>query len=96
MTALLKLVDNICFLYIWAVVLATVLSWLQAFDVVNASNSFVRITSDFLHKITEPLLAPIRRLLPYLGGVDISPLILILLIIFIRDLLFDIFASGIL
>lgn len=91
--AFLKLIDNICFLYIWAIVLATVISWLRAMDVINPSNRFVHVASDFLNRVTEPLLAPIRRLLPFMGGIDISPLILILLIVFIRDLLFDILSS---
>lgn len=95
MGALANLIDNICTLYIWAVVLATVLSWLAALDIVNASNQFIRVMADFLYRITEPLLAPIRRILPHLGSVDISPLILILLILFIRDLLVDFLASGI-
>ena len=87
--ALLNLISNIAYLYIWAVVLATVLTWLRALDIVNSNNRIVDIVTDFLQRITEPLLAPIRRVLPNFGAVDLSPLVLILLIMFVRDLIFD-------
>jgi len=88
--AFLNLISNIAYLYIWAIVLATVLTWLRALDIVNNSNRFVEMITDFLQRITEPLLAPIRRIMPNLGAVDISPLVLILIIMFVRDLIFDI------
>jgi YggT family protein len=72
-------------LYIWVVIASAILSWLIAFNVVNTSNRFVYTVADMLHRITEPALRPIRSILPNLGGIDISPVILILLLLFIRD-----------
>src|SRR3546814_17111122 len=65
------------------------LSWLVAFNVVNTSNRFVYAIGDFLYRITEPALRPIRRVLPNLGGIDISPVLLILLLVFVRNLLWE-------
>ena len=86
MQAALNLFNSIVSLYIWAVILSAVASWLIGFNIVNINNKFIYVMVDFLNRITEPFLSPIRRLLPNLGGVDISPVILILLLIFIRDL----------
>jgi YggT family protein len=72
-------------LYIWCLIVWVILSWLVAFNVVNTRNRFVSIVGDFLDRITEPALRPIRRIMPNLGGIDISPIILILLIYFLRD-----------
>jgi len=72
-------------LYIWCLIIWVILSWLVAFNVVNTRNRFVAMAGDFLDRITEPALRPIRRVVPYLGGIDISPIILILLLYFIRD-----------
>jgi YggT family protein len=65
------------------------MSWLINFGIVNTQSSFVNMIGNFLYKITEPLLRPIRKLLPEFGGVDISPVILIILLIFFRNLLFE-------
>ncbi len=73
-------------LYIWCLIIWVVLSWLVAFNVVNTRNRFVGMLGDFLDRITEPVLRPIRRVMPNLGGIDISPILLILLIYFVRDL----------
>jgi YggT family protein len=72
-------------LYIWVVIASAILSWLIAFNVVNTSNRFVFTIADMLYRITESALRPIRNILPNLGGIDISPVILILLLLFIRD-----------
>lgn len=72
-------------LFIWVVIASAILSWLIAFNVVNTSNRFVYSVADMLYRITEPALRPIRSILPNLGGIDISPVILILLLLFIRD-----------
>ncbi|MDF2972321.1 MAG: hypothetical protein K0R61_2771 [Microvirga sp.] len=64
-------------------------SWLVAFNVINTRNDFVRSVWNFLDAVTQPVLRPIRNILPNLGGVDISPIILILLIIFIQNLIID-------
>jgi YggT family protein len=72
-------------LYIWVVIAGAILSWLIAFNVVNTQNRFVYSVADMLYRITEPALRPIRSVLPNLGGIDISPVILILFMLFIRD-----------
>ena len=81
MRALLDIILIILRLYIWLLIAAAVLSWLIAFNVVNARNQFVAMVGDFLYRITEPVLRPIRNMLPNLGGIDISPVIVILIII---------------
>jgi YggT family protein len=87
MRAVLDIILLILELYIWLLIAAAVLSWLIAFNVVNTRNQFVAMVGDFLYRITEPLLAPIRRMMPSLGGIDISPVILILIIILIQRLI---------
>ena len=72
-------------LYIWIVIASAILSWLVAFNVVNTNNRVVLVIGDTLYRLTEPTLRPIRSILPNLGGIDISPVILILLLLFIRD-----------
>src|SRR6476661_3620849 len=72
-------------LYIWVVIASAILSWLVAFNVVNMNNRFVLSIADMLYRLTEPALRPIRNILPNLGGIDISPVILILLLLFIHD-----------
>jgi YggT family protein len=72
-------------LYIWVVIASAILSWLVAFNVVNTNNRVVLMIADTLYRLTEPALRPIRNILPNLGGIDISPVILILLLLFIRD-----------
>ncbi len=83
MQSILGLIDTIAALYIWALILSAILSWLVAFNVINTRNRFVHMVGDFLYRITEPALAPVRRVLPNLGGIDVSPILLILLIQFI-------------
>jgi YggT family protein len=89
MTAVLNLIDNVVSLYIWILFLAVIASWLINFNVINTSNRVVYMIVDTLSKLTEPALRPIRRLLPNMGGLDLSPVVLILLLYFIRDLIFD-------
>ena len=72
-------------LYIWVVIASAILSWLVAFNVVNTNNRVVLVIGDTLYRLTEPALRPIRSILPNLGGIDISPVIVILLLLFIRD-----------
>jgi YggT family protein len=72
-------------LYIWVVIAGAILSWLVAFNVVNTNNRFVLSIADMLYRVTEPALRPIRNVLPNLGGIDISPVILILFLLFIRN-----------
>jgi YggT family protein len=84
MRALLDVIDIVLNLYIYIVIAAAVLSWLVAFHVVNPRNQFVAMVGDFLYRITEPVLRPIRSLLPNMGGIDISPIVLFLIIILIQ------------
>lgn len=74
-------------IYIWLLIAAAILSWLVAFNVVNSRNQFVAMVGDFLYRITEPVLRPIRNVLPNLGGIDVSPVVLILIIILIKDII---------
>jgi YggT family protein len=78
-------------LYMWAVIIGVVLSWLVAFNVVNTSNRFVYSVGDFVYRITEPALAPLRRMLPNLGGMDLSPMVLILGLIFLRGVIANLY-----
>jgi YggT family protein len=89
MYAFLNLVGTVIQIYIWLLIAQAVLSWLLAFGVVNRYNRAVATIGDFLWRITEPLLRPIRRVLPDLGGIDISPVVLILLLYFVRNLMFE-------
>lgn len=84
MRALLDVVLLALQLYVWLLIASAILSWLIAFNVVNTRNSFVAAIWDFLHRITEPLLRPIRNMLPSMGGIDISPVILLLIIFLIQ------------
>ena len=74
-------------LYLWAIIGSAILSWLVHFGVVNTRNQFISMVGEFLWRITEPALRPIRRFMPNLGGIDISPIILILAIYFASDVL---------
>ena len=89
MVSLALLVDWVIQAYIWVLIAAAILSWLVAFDVINRRNPFVTKVGLFLYRLTEPLLRPIRRVLPLIAGVDLSPLVLILLLMFVRNLLFE-------
>ena len=92
MQAFLWLISTVIELFIWCLIISAILSWLIAFNVVNTQNRIVFMIGDFLHRITEPALRPIRRLLPNLGGIDISPIVLLLLLVFIQRLLIELFA----
>ena len=76
-------------IYMWLVVIGVVLSWLIQFNIINISNRFVYLVMNFISRATEPLLTPIRNLLPDMGGLDISPVILILLLVFVRNLIHE-------
>lgn len=71
----------------WVIILSAVFSWLFAFNVVNPRNQVVNTIGTMLFRVTEPLLAPIRRVLPDLGGIDLSPIVLLIIIFFIRTFL---------
>ncbi len=85
MIALIQTILLALDLYWWIIIASAVFSWLFAFNVINSSNQFVGMIGEFLYKATEPALRPIRRIMPDLGGLDISPIILLLIIFFLRQ-----------
>jgi YggT family protein len=87
MRAVLWLINTIIEIYVWLLIGQAILSWLLAFGVINRYNRTVSVIGDFLYRITEPLLRPIRSLLPNFGGLDISPVVLILILYFLRILI---------
>ncbi len=89
MIAVYNLINTVITIYIWLLIAMVVLSLLVTFNLVNTGNRLIYTIGDFLHRITEPLLRPIRNILPNLGGIDISPMVLILALYFIRDLAFQ-------
>ena len=87
MQSILSLADTILGLYMWCIIIAAVMSWLSYGGVINNSNRFVYLVSDFLYRITEPAMRPIRRFIPSISGIDLSPFVLILAIFFLRSLI---------
>jgi YggT family protein len=87
MYAVLNLISTVINIYIFLLIASAIMSWLVAFNVIDFRNQFVRQIGQFLYNITEPPLRPIRRIIPNLGGIDISPMVLILILIFVQDLL---------
>jgi YggT family protein len=87
MRAILDVILIVLDLYIYIVIAAAVLSWLVVFNVVNPRNQFVATVGEFLYRITDPVLRPIRNMLPAMGGIDISPIILFLIIILIQRII---------
>ncbi len=85
MIPLIQFIAMVLTLYIYVIIASAILSWLIAFGVLNTQNRFVYMLADGLHRLTEPALRPLRRYVPDLGGIDITPVILILLLIFLRD-----------
>ena len=94
MKSIFLLFDNIISLYIWVLIINVIMSWLVAFNVVNTSNRFVYSVLDISQRLTDPPLNFIRRYLPNLGSIDISPIILILGLMFLRNLIFEMFAPS--
>ncbi len=93
MDPLLRTVAEILYvaldLYVWVLIISAILSWLIAFNVVNTRNRAVYMISDVLYRLTEPALRPIRNVLPNLGGVDLSPVVLILIVMFVQRLILN-------
>src|SRR5215471_21157865 len=81
------LVHTLIWTYLYVVIAMVVLSWLIAFNVVNTRNQFVAMVADFLYRITEPVLGPIRKVMPHLGPIDISPIVLFFIIIFLQQVI---------
>jgi len=88
MNPFVSIVDIVIRLYTWVVIGSAIMSWLVAFNVINTRNRFVYQVGDVLYRLTEPALRPIRRVVPTIGGLDLSPVVLLLLLFFIRSLLF--------
>ena len=94
MKSIFILVDSIITIYLWIIIINAVLSWLVAFNILNTQNRFVFSVLDTTYKMTDPALNKIRRFIPTFGSIDISPVILILLLMFLRNIIFEIFAPG--
>ena len=94
MKSIFILIDSLITIYLWIIIINAVLSWLVAFNILNTHNRFVFSVLDATYKLTDPALNKIRRFIPTLGSIDISPVILILLLMFLRNLIFEIFAPN--
>ena len=94
MKSIFILLDSIITIYLWIIIINAVLSWLIAFNVLNTQNRFVFSILDTTYKLTDPVLSKIRRFIPMFGSIDISPVILILILMFLRNIIFEIFAPG--
>lgn len=89
MISLSWLIYTVVDIYVWLLLGRVILGWLIQFNIVNARNQFVNIIGGFFYQVTEPALMPIRRVVPLLGGIDVSPVVLVLLLIFLRSLFFE-------
>ena len=94
MKSIFILLDSIITIYLWIIIINAVLSWLVAFNILNTQNRFVFSVLDATYKMTDPALNKIRRFIPTFGSVDVSPVILILFLMFLRNIIFEIFAPG--
>ena len=81
MNAIANLITTVISLYIWILIASAIMSWLIAFDIINLRNRFIYNVHRFLDAVTRPVLAPFQRIIPTLGGVDISPIIVLLIIV---------------
>ena len=89
MKSLFLLIDSVINIYIWLIIINVILSWLVSFNILNTQSRFVFAILNATHQLTDPALNKIRKFIPNLGSIDISPVVLILLLIFIRNLLFE-------
>ena len=94
MKSIFILLDSIITIYLWIIIINAIFSWLVAFNILNTQNRFVFSILDATYKMTDPALNKIRRFIPTFGSIDISPVILILLLMFLRNIIFEIFAPG--
>ena len=94
MKSIFVLLDSIITIYLWIIIVNAILSWLVAFNILNTQNRFVFSVLDATYKMTDPALNRIRKFIPNFGSIDISPVILILLLMFLRNIIFEIFAPG--
>ena len=94
MKSIFILLDSVISIYLWIIIINALLSWLVAFNILNTQNRFVFSVLDTTYKLTDPILNKIRRFVPTFGSIDISPIILILALMFLRNLVFEIFAPS--
>ena len=94
MKSIFILLDSIITIYLWIIIINAILSWLVAFNILNTQNRFVFSILDATYKMTDPALNKIRRFIPTFGSIDISPVILILILMFLRNIIYEIFAPG--
>jgi len=88
------LLDSVITIYLWIIIVNAILSWLVAFNILNTQNRFVFSVLEATYKLTDPALNKIRRFIPTFGSIDISPVVLILLLMFLRNIIFEIFAPS--
>ncbi len=89
MISVLTLISQLIEIYIWIIIISAILSWLQAFDVINFHNRYVQLIGRSLYQLTEPVYVQIRRVIPIMGGLDLSPIIVILGLSFLRNLMWE-------
>jgi len=94
MKSIFILLDSVITIYLWIIIINAILSWLVAFNILNTQNRFVFSVLDATYKMTDPVLNKIRSFIPTFGSIDVSPVILILALMFLRNLIFEIFAPG--
>ena len=94
MKSIFILLDSLITIYLWIIIINAILSWLVAFNVLNTQNRFVFSVLDATYKLTDPALNKIRRFIPTFGSIDISPVVLILILMFLRNIIFEIFAPS--
>ena len=94
MKSIFVLLDSIITIYLWIIIINAILSWLVAFNILNTQNRFVFSALDVTHRLTDPALNKIRRFIPTFGSIDISPVVLILFLMFLRNIIFEIFAPS--
>ncbi|MDC6465469.1 YggT family protein [Pelagibacteraceae bacterium] len=94
MKSIFILLDSVITLYLWIIIINALLSWLVAFNILNTQNRFVFSVLDVTYKLTDPMLNKIRKFIPNFGSIDISPIVLILALMFLRNLVFEIFAPS--
>ena len=94
MKSIFILLDSVITIYLWIIIINAILSWLVAFNVLNTQNKFVFSVLNVTYKLTDPALNKLRRFIPMFGSIDISPVILILLLMFLRNLIFEVLAPS--
>ena len=94
MKSIFILLDSVITIYLWIIIINAILSWLVAFNVLNTQNKFVFSVLNVTYKLTDPALNKLRRFIPMFGSIDISPVILILLLMFLRNIIFEAFAPS--